>query len=115
MSELSGTAIRTTAVKLGLPHLAEALNQYIQRADEAKMGYLDFLDLVLAEELAVRDDRPFRQDLRLSRLPHHKTLEDFDFDHQRSVKRAVIAHLGTLDFVVGKEHVSARAGFEAGR
>ncbi|MEV5944557.1 ATP-binding protein [Streptomyces sp. NPDC051994] len=32
-------------------------------------------------------------------------MEDFDFDHQRSVKREVIAHLGTLDFVVGKENV----------
>ncbi|MDQ0408762.1 ATP-binding protein [Streptomyces sp. NPDC000349] len=52
MSELTGTRIRTTAVKLGLPHLADALNQYVQRADEAKMGYLDFLDLVLSEELA---------------------------------------------------------------
>src|SRR5581483_1909036 len=28
-----------------------------------------------------------------------------DFDHQRSVKREVIAHLGTLDFVAGKENV----------
>jgi DNA replication protein DnaC len=32
-------------------------------------------------------------------------LEDFDFDHQRSLKRDVIAHLGTLDFVAGKENV----------
>ncbi|MEU9214176.1 ATP-binding protein [Streptomyces sp. NPDC048415] len=32
-------------------------------------------------------------------------MEDFDFDHQRSVKREAIAHLGTLDFVVGKENV----------
>ena len=28
-----------------------------------------------------------------------RRLEDFDFDHQRSLKRDVIAHLGTLDFV----------------
>ena len=28
-----------------------------------------------------------------------KSLEDFDFDHQRSLKRDTIAHLGTLDFV----------------
>ncbi len=79
MSELVSTRIRTIAGKLGLPHLAEALNEYAQRADEAKMGYLDFLDLVLSEELAVRDDRRFRQGLRLSKLPHHKTLEDYDF------------------------------------
>ena len=31
--------------------------------------------------------------------------EDFDFDHQRSLKRETIAHLGTLDFVAGKDNV----------
>ncbi|WSK91371.1 ATP-binding protein [Streptomyces sp. NBC_00073] len=75
MSELTGSRIRTTAGKLGLPHLAETINEFTRRADEAKMGYLDFLDLVLSEELAVRDDRRFRQGLRLSRLPHHKTFQ----------------------------------------
>lgn len=46
------------------------------------MGYLDFLDLVLSEELAVRDDRRFRQGLRLSKLPRHKTLDEYDFSFQ---------------------------------
>ncbi len=71
MSELVSTRIRSAAGKIGLPHLAEAIRKYTCRADEGKMGYLDFLDLVLSEELAVRDDRRFRQGLRLSRLPHH--------------------------------------------
>ncbi len=48
----------------------------------APASYLDFLDLVLSEELAVRDDRRFRQGLRLSKLPHHKTAEDYDFSFQ---------------------------------
>jgi hypothetical protein len=74
LSELTSTRIRTTAAKLGLPHLAEALNQYVQRANKAKMGYLDFLDLVPAEELALRDDRRLRNGPRLSKLPHHQTL-----------------------------------------
>ncbi|WP_328665296.1 ATP-binding protein [Streptomyces sp. NBC_00322] len=43
--------------------------------------------------------------IRAARFPSRKSLEDFDFDHQRSVKREVISHLGTLDFVVGKENV----------
>jgi DNA replication protein DnaC len=34
-----------------------------------------------------------------------KALEDFDYDHQRSLKREVIAHLGTLDFVTAKDNV----------
>jgi DNA replication protein DnaC len=32
-------------------------------------------------------------------------LEEFDFDHARGLKRDAVAHLGTLDFVVGKENV----------
>jgi DNA replication protein DnaC len=106
LSELTGTRIRTTAVKLGLPHLADALNQYVQRADEAKMGYLDFLDLVLAEELAVRDDRRFRQGLRLSRLPHHKTLDDYDFSFQPELEPRKVKDLATLSFVEAKANVA---------
>ncbi|MFD3622627.1 IS21-like element helper ATPase IstB [Streptomyces sp. NPDC058676] len=105
MSELTSNRIRATAVKLGLPHLAEALNQYIQRADEAKMGYLDLLDLVLAEELAVRDDRRFRNGLRLSKLPHHKTLEDYDFSFQPELDPRKVKDLATLSFVEDKANV----------
>ncbi|MFF4443156.1 IS21-like element helper ATPase IstB [Streptomyces sp. NPDC001621] len=106
MSELTSTRIRTTAAKLGLPHLAEALNQYVQRADEAKMGYLDLLDLVLSEELAVRDDRRFRNGLRLSKLPHHKTLEDYDFSFQPELEPRKVKDLATLSFVEDKANVA---------
>jgi DNA replication protein DnaC len=106
LSELTGTRIRTTAVKLGLPHLADALNQYVQRADEAKMGYLDFLDLVLSEELAVKDDRRFRQGLRLSKLPHHKTLDDYDFSFQPELDPRKVKDLASLSFVEEKANVA---------
>ncbi|MER5757590.1 IS21-like element helper ATPase IstB [Streptomyces sp. NPDC002088] len=106
MSELTSTRIRTTAAKLGLPHLAEALNQYVQRADEAKMGYLDMLDLVLSEELAVRDDRRFRNGLRLSKLPHHKTLEDYDFSFQPELDPRKVKDLATLSFAEDKANVA---------
>ena len=106
MSELTSTRIRTTASKLGLPHLAEALSQYVQRADEAKMGYLDLLDLVLSEELTVRDDRRFRQNLRLSKLPHHKTLDDYDFSFQPDLDPRKIKDLATLSFLEDKANVA---------
>jgi len=106
LSELTSNRIRATAVKLGLPHLGEALNQYIQRADEAKMGYLVLLDLVLAEELAVRDDRRFRNGLRLSKLPHHKTLEDYDFSFQPELDPRKVKDLATLAFLEDKANVA---------
>ncbi|HEU4523897.1 MAG TPA: IS21-like element helper ATPase IstB, partial [Gemmatimonadales bacterium] len=84
-----------------------------------KMGYLDFLDLVLSEELAVRDDRRFRQGLRLSRLPHHKTLDEYDFSFQPDLDPRKVKDLATLSFVearanaallgppgVGKTHIA---------
>ena len=75
MSELVTARIRATAAKLGLPHLSEALAGHVERADTAKMGYLDFLDLILEEELAVREERRLRHALRASKMPHHKTVE----------------------------------------
>jgi DNA replication protein DnaC len=75
VSELVTTRIRATAAKPGLPHLPEALAGHAERADAAQMGYLDFLDLVLEEELAVREERRLHHALRASKMPHHKTLE----------------------------------------
>ena len=57
MSELVTARIRATAAKLGLPHLTETLTGHVEWADAAQMGYLDFLDLILEEELAVREER----------------------------------------------------------
>lgn len=114
---LVSTRIRNTAAKLGLPHLAEALTQYAQRADEAKMGCLDFIDLVLSEELAVREDRRFRTGLRISKLPHHKTLDDYDFSFQPELDPRKVKDLATLSEAkanaallgppgVGKTHIA---------
>jgi DNA replication protein DnaC len=43
--------------------------------------------------------------IRAARFPARKSLEDFDFDHARGLKREVIAHLGTLDFVTARDNV----------
>jgi DNA replication protein DnaC len=106
LSQLVTARIRSTAAKLGLPHLAEGLNQYVERAEEGKLGYLDFLDLVLAEELAVRDDRRFRQGLRLSKLPHHKTLDDYDFSFQPELDPRKVKDLATLSFIEAKANAA---------
>ncbi|AYG77993.1 hypothetical protein DWB77_00100 [Streptomyces hundungensis] len=43
MSELTGNRIRTTAGKLGLPHLAETINEFTRRADEAKITEVELV------------------------------------------------------------------------
>uniref|UniRef100_UPI0038505DC0 ATP-binding protein n=1 Tax=Microbispora cellulosiformans TaxID=2614688 RepID=UPI0038505DC0 len=42
--------------------------------------------------------------MHTARFPARKSIEEFDFDHQRSLKREVITHLGTLDFITAKEN-----------
>ncbi|WP_449065522.1 IS21-like element helper ATPase IstB [Planomonospora algeriensis] len=131
MSELVTTRIRATAAKLGLPHLAEALPVHLSRADAAQMGYLDFLDLLLEEELAVREERRLRHALRISKMPHHKSIEEYDFSYQPELDPRRVRDLATLAFVeakanaallgppgVGKTHIAValavaacRAGF----
>jgi DNA replication protein DnaC len=70
------------------------------------MGYLDFLDLVLSEELAVREDRRFRSGLRTSKLPHHKTLDEYDFSFQPDLDPRKIKDLATLSFVEAKANAA---------
>lgn len=61
---------------------------------------------MLAEELAVRDDRRFRNGLRLSKLPHHKTLEDYDFSFQPDLDPRKVKDLATLSFIEDKANVA---------
>ncbi|WP_328465939.1 IS21-like element helper ATPase IstB [Actinoplanes sp. NBC_00393] len=106
MTELVTNRIQASATKLGLPHLAKTLQEFTSRADIASLGYLDFLDLVLQEELAVRDERRFRAGLRLSKLPHHKTLDDYDFAYQPDLDPRKVRDLATLAFVQAKANVA---------
>jgi DNA replication protein DnaC len=82
MSELITSGITAHATRLGLPHLAENLALLVERAEADNMGYREFIDTVLGEELGLREGRRFRTALKLSGLPHHKTLDEFDFAFQ---------------------------------
>ena len=72
MSRLTADRIRDLATRLGLTHLTDTITELVDRAETAQMGYLDFVDLLLEEEVGLRDGRRFRNALKLSGLPHHK-------------------------------------------
>ena len=128
MSELVTARIRATAARLGLPHLTETLTGHVERADAAQLGYLDFLDLILEEELAVREERRLRHALRASKMPHHKTLDDYDFSYQPELDPRKVRDLATVAFVearanaallgppgVGKTHIAVALAVAACR
>jgi DNA replication protein DnaC len=106
VSALVTTRIREHAAKLGLTHLGETVTQLVERADAEQMGYLDFVDLLLEEELGLREGRRFRNALKLSGLPHHKTLDTFDFTFQPDLDPRKVRDLATLEFINAKSNVA---------
>lgn len=106
MSSLVTDRIREHASRLGLTHLTETVTQLVERADAEQMGYLDFVDLLLEEELGLREGRRFRNALKLSGLPHHKTIDEFDFSFQPDLDPRKVRDLATLAFIQAKSNVA---------
>jgi DNA replication protein DnaC len=99
----SEVAFLTRALKA--PTLREAVPRLAERAREQSWTHEEFLIACLQREVAARDSHGGEGRIRAARFPARKSLEEFDFDHARGLKRDLIAHLGTLDFVTAKENV----------
>jgi DNA replication protein DnaC len=106
MSELITARVRDNATRLGLTHLADALDTLVARAQAASLGYLELVDLILEEEVGLREGRRFRNALKLSGLPHHKTIDEFDFAFQPDLDPRKIKDLAALSFVAAKANVA---------
>jgi DNA replication protein DnaC len=60
---------------------------------------------LLKTETDSRDSHGGQARIKQARFPAHKTLEEFDFAFQTSIRRDSVLHLGQLDFLAGKENV----------
>jgi DNA replication protein DnaC len=90
---------------LKAPAAGRALPKLADRAREEDWSYERFLEAVLQTEVASRDSHGGENRIKAARFPARKTLEEFDFSFQRSVKKQVVEHLGQLDFLHAKENV----------
>jgi DNA replication protein DnaC len=96
-------AFLTRALKA--PTLRESIPRLADRAREASWSYEEFLAACLQREVSARESHGGEGRIRAARFPARKSLEEFDFDHARGLKRDQVAHLGTLDFVTARENV----------
>src|SRR6201995_2553680 len=96
-------AYLTRALKA--PTLREAIDRLAERAPTETWRQEKFLAACLQREVAARESHGGEGRIRAARFPARKSLEEFDFDHARGLKREVIAHLGTLDFAAAKDNV----------
>ena len=96
-------AFLTRALKA--PSLRAAVGRLAERARTEAWTHEEFLAACLQREVAARDAHGGEGRIKAARFPARKALEDFDFDHARGLRRDLIAHLGGLDFIAGKENV----------
>ena len=92
---------------LKAPAAARALPKLAERARAEEWSYERFAQTLLETEVSARDSHGGEARIRQARFPARKTLEEFDFSFQRSVKKTVIEHLGQLDFLHAKESIVA--------
>src|SRR6201993_4446397 len=87
------------------PAAAKALPKLAERARAEEWSYERFAHALLSTEVSARDSHGGEGRIKAARFPARKTLEEFDFTFQRSVKKTVVEHLGQLDFLHARENV----------
>jgi DNA replication protein DnaC len=79
--------------RLHLPTIRRLYAELALRAETEGMSYRDFLEILIAEEIAHRAQTRITRSVRRARFPYLRTIEDFDFTFQTSVRMQM---LGTL-------------------
>ena len=90
---------------LKAPAAARALSKLAERARSEEWSYEQFAATLLKTEIDSRESHGGQARIKAARFPARKTLEEFDFAFQRSLKKTDVLHLGQLDFLAGKENV----------
>jgi DNA replication protein DnaC len=74
----------------------------LQEATASGLNHREFLELILQDELLVRNDRLINRRLTAAGFRDTRTLEDFDFSFNPSIKKAKVFELATGRFI--REH-----------
>ena len=110
-------------------HLANARRVWrdlVQRAEREAWSYRDFLTLVAAEEIAHRQQTRLARLTRRAHFPFLKTIDDFNFSYQSTVRLQLLGSALTADFVTegrslifmgkpgrGKTHLAVAIAYRA--
>jgi DNA replication protein DnaC len=90
---------------LKAPAAARALPKLAERARADEWSFEQFAAALLKTEVDSRDSHGGQGRIKGARFPARKTLEEFDFAFQTSIRRDTVLHLGQLDFLAGRENV----------
>jgi DNA replication protein DnaC len=118
--------IESNLSRLRLPRIREILQGVMKAAEEQGKSYLRFLDDLLEEEVAQKEQRRIETALKISGLPFIKSIDEFDFTFQPKLDRQKVMSLFDLTFIrqkgniiflgppgVGKTHLAVSLALKA--
>jgi len=110
-------------------HLANARRiwpQLVERAEKQEWSYRDFLALLVAEEIAQRQQTRLVRLSRRATFPFLKTIDDFDFTYQSTLRLSLLGSALSPDFITegrclilagkpgrGKTHLAVAIAYRA--
>ena len=118
--------LRSVLKKLRLSGLLESLEVRLMEAAGHGLSHVEFLELILQDELAVRSDRQLQRRVKAALFRELKPLDQFDWGFNPSIKRKQVLELATCRFVrerrdvlwlgppgVGKSFLVQAIGYQA--
>ena len=119
-------SLQTALKRLRLSGLAQSLDVRLQEAAGNSLSHAEFLELALQDELAVRNERLINRRIKAASFRELRTLEDFDWSFNTSIKRKQVYELATCRFIrenrpvlclgppgTGKSHLVQALGYQA--
>src|SRR6201981_335543 len=124
--ELSEGQLEVHFRRLNLAHTRRIYKEVADRAEKESWSYCDFLALLLAEEVARRKQTRLQRLTRSAHFPFLKTIDEFDFSLQSTLRQALLGSYLGPDFVSegrslilhgktgrGKTHLAVAIGYRA--
>jgi DNA replication protein DnaC len=123
---MNPSSLETTLKQLRLSGLGQTLSVRLQEAAANRLSHGEFLELILQDELNVRQQRLLARRTQAAEFHTLKPLEDFDWSFNPSIHRKDIYELATCNFIrqtkdvlflgppgVGKTALAQALGYEA--
>jgi len=119
-------SLQTTLRKLRLSGLAQSLDIRLQEAASHSLTHAEFLELIFQDEMAIRGERLIARRVKAAGFRELKTLDNFDFAFNPSIKKKQVFDLATGQFIrqardlliigppgVGKSFLAQAIGYQA--